>query len=98
VRKVTEAEVVEALRRSLPIDNTQAIRRRTRAGMGWCQGSPDNYSCEDRVVQIIARETGLPIEEIGKRPWPASSIMPKRWFGETEKEWLARCGRGDGEN
>jgi glycerol-3-phosphate dehydrogenase len=96
--KVTEAEIVEALRRSLPIDNTQAIRRRTRAGMGHCQGDPANYCCEDRVAEIIARETGLPIEQVGRRPWPASSVMPKRWFGETEKEWVARCGRGEETN
>ena len=32
--KVTEAEVVEACRRGLPVDSTQAIRKRTRAGMG----------------------------------------------------------------
>lgn len=31
--RVTELEVVRALRRSLPIDSTQAIRKRTRAGM-----------------------------------------------------------------
>jgi len=32
--KVTELEVVRAMRRSLPIDSSQAIRKRTRAGMG----------------------------------------------------------------
>jgi hypothetical protein len=31
--KVTEYEVVTALHRSLPIDSTQAIRKRTRAGI-----------------------------------------------------------------
>lgn len=36
--KVTEAEVVAACHRALPIDSTQAIRKRTRAGMGNCQG------------------------------------------------------------
>jgi hypothetical protein len=36
--KVTEAEVVAACHRALPIDSTQAIRKRTRAGMGSCQG------------------------------------------------------------
>ena len=30
--KVTESEIVTALRRSLPIDSSQAIRKRTRAG------------------------------------------------------------------
>ena len=38
--KVTEAEIVEACRRSLPIDSTQAMRKRNRAGMGGCQGKP----------------------------------------------------------
>jgi NAD(P)H-nitrite reductase large subunit len=36
--KVTEAEVIAACHRALPIDSTQAIRKRTRAGMGNCQG------------------------------------------------------------
>lgn len=30
--KVTEAEIITALHRSLPIDSTQAMRKRTRAG------------------------------------------------------------------
>ena len=38
VRRMTEAEVVDALRRSLPVDSTQSMRKRTRAGMGGCQG------------------------------------------------------------
>jgi glycerol-3-phosphate dehydrogenase len=44
--KVTELEVVRAMRWSLPIDSTQAIQKRTRAGMGHCQGNPENYNCE----------------------------------------------------
>jgi len=82
--RVTEAEVVDACRRSLPIDSTQAIRKRTRAGMGHCQGDPDNYCCEQRVAAIIARETGLAYEEVGTRPWPASSMMPKRIFDKAD--------------
>jgi len=87
--KVTEAEVIEACRRSLPIDNTQAVRRRTRAGMGHCQGEPCNYDCETRVAAIIAKELGISPSHVGRRPWPASSLMPKRWFGDAEKEHLA---------
>ena len=56
--KFTEAEIIEACHRSLPVDNTQAIRRRTRAGMGHCQADPENHGCEQRVAAIIARETG----------------------------------------
>lgn len=109
--RVTEAEVVAACRRSLPIDSTQAIRKRTRAGMGHCQvrnplrsrlplhlsrfqppnprqGDPDNYGCEARVAAIIARETGCPQAEVGRRPFPASSLMRQRIFDERDRERL----------
>ncbi|GMH78834.1 hypothetical protein TrST_g8155 [Triparma strigata] len=85
--KVTEHEVVTAMRRSLPIDSTQGIRKRTRAGMGHCQGDAENYNCECRVADIIARENGYgKKEEIGRRPWPATSTLPQRWLEESEKE------------
>jgi len=91
--KVTEAEVVEAIRRSLPVDNTQAVRRRTRAGQGHCQGDPENYDCEQRVVEIIARELGIPESEVGRRPWPASSILPRRILSEADRQaWIAKAG------
>uniref|UniRef100_A0A6S8B8R7 FAD dependent oxidoreductase domain-containing protein n=1 Tax=Aplanochytrium stocchinoi TaxID=215587 RepID=A0A6S8B8R7_9STRA len=84
--KVTEAEVIEACRRSLPIDSTQAIRKRTRAGMGHCQGDPDNYGCEARVVEIIARERRMNPKDVGTRPWPASSMLSERFIKEKEKK------------
>lgn len=85
---MTELEIVRALRRSLPIDSTQAIRKRTRAGMGHCQGDPENFNCEARVKAIIARECGVPIEQVGGRPWPATSTLPKRWPDEGDKQEL----------
>jgi glycerol-3-phosphate dehydrogenase len=85
--KVTEAEVAEALRRSLPIDSTQAVRKRTRAGMGSCQakGAADGgYDCECRVAGIIARENGYQwAGEVGRRPWPATSTLPERWIPDS---------------
>ena len=83
--KVTELEVVRALGRGLPIDSTQAIRKRTRAGMGHCQGDPCNYDCEGRVKAIIARETGQPVNMVGGRPWPATSTLTQRWIDDKEK-------------
>ncbi|KAL7526588.1 hypothetical protein ACHAXR_001554, partial [Thalassiosira sp. AJA248-18] len=82
--KVTELEVVTALRRSLPLDSTQAIRKRTRAGMGHCQGDPDNYNCECRVKAIIARENNVSVDEVGSRPWPATSTLSQRWIDDDE--------------
>jgi glycerol-3-phosphate dehydrogenase len=83
--KVTEAEIVEAIHRSLPVDSTQAIRKRTRAGMGQCQGDPDNYNCECRVAEIIARETKLSPDVVTRRPWPATSSLRKRWLDDAGK-------------
>ena len=88
--KVTEAEVVDAARRSLPCDSTQAVRKRTRAGMGHCQGE----FCEDRVKCLLARERGVGIGEVAGRPWPGSSILPSRWLSEEEKLTLAGLGAG----
>jgi glycerol-3-phosphate dehydrogenase len=89
--KVTELEIVRAIRRSLPIDSSQGIRKRTRAGMGHCQGDPENYNCEARVRAIIARENGVPIEHVGGRPWPATSTLSQRWINEKEKQHLVDC-------
>ena len=93
--RVTEQEVIDACHRSLPIDSTQAIRKRTRAGMGHCQGDPNNYNCEARVAQIISRETGIPLNEVGRRPWPASSMLKQRhvYIDESEKEHLSRLSK-----
>jgi len=86
--KVTEAEIVEACRRSLPIDSTQAMRKRNRAGMGGCQGKPWNYGCECRVAQVIAREAELPVAAVGRRPWKATAQLERRWLTDKDKARL----------
>jgi len=91
--KVTESEIVEAVRRSLPVDSTQAIRKRTRAGMGHCQANPGNYNCEARVAAIIARETGMPLSKVGRRPWPGTSMLPQRWLNDDDRAYLGRLGQ-----
>lgn len=91
--KVTEAEIIEACRRGLPIDSTQAIRKRTRAGMGHCQASPGNYNCEARVAAIIARETGIPVAKVGRRPWPGTSLLPHRWLSDADKAYMGSLGQ-----
>lgn len=57
---VTEAEIVEAVRRGAR--TVDGVKRRTRAGMGRCQGG----FCTPRVMEIIAREAQIPEEEITK--------------------------------
>ena len=60
--KITEAEIVEAIHSPLPALTVDAIKRRTRAGMGRCQGG----FCGTRVIEILARETGRTIPNIKK--------------------------------
>lgn len=60
---VTEAEILDALSRGIPINDTDAIKRRTRAGMGPCQG---NF-CSPRVKALISKATGLPVDTISNR-------------------------------
>ena len=57
---ITEAEVVEAVKRGAR--TLDGVKRRTRAGMGRCQGG----FCAPRVMEIISRETGIPMEELTK--------------------------------
>jgi len=57
---ITEAEIVEAVRRGAR--SLDSVKRRTRAGMGRCQGG----FCSPRVMEIICRETGMPMLEVTK--------------------------------
>ena len=59
---VTEAEIREAIRRPVSAATVDGVKRRTRAGMGRCQGG----FCSPRVAQIIAEEKGIPLTEITK--------------------------------
>ena len=59
---ITEGEIVAAIRnnpRALDIDG---VKRRTRSGMGRCQGG----FCGPRVIEIIARELGISPDEVCK--------------------------------
>ncbi|MGP3778695.1 NAD(P)/FAD-dependent oxidoreductase [Halanaerobium saccharolyticum] len=60
---VTEAEILDALNRSIPIKTTDAVKRRTWAKTGECQA---NF-CESRIKKIISRELNIPVEEVKNR-------------------------------
>ena len=59
---VTEGEMVEAIHRNPPAYDVDAVKRRTRGGMGRCQGG----FCSPEVIRILAREWGLPYDAITK--------------------------------
>ena len=89
--KVTEYEILDAMRRyGVRVDTTQAIRRRTRAGMGHCQADINNCNCELYVAKMISMEKQKRLRDIGRRPWPATSLLNKRWLNDDDKEYLKK--------
>ncbi len=60
--KITEGEIVSAINENPKAASVDAIKRRTRAGMGRCQGG----FCQPYVVEILARELGKDFTEITK--------------------------------
>lgn len=60
--RITEGEIVRAVRENPPAKNVDAVKRRTRAGMGRCQGG----FCQPHVAEIIARELQIPFEQVTK--------------------------------
>ena len=57
--KVTLGEILDVLSRSVPPHSVKALKRRTRAGFGKCQGG----FCQPRVVLILAKYYGVsPLE------------------------------------
>ncbi|MBU0928300.1 MAG: NAD(P)/FAD-dependent oxidoreductase [Spirochaetes bacterium] len=61
--EVSEGEIVDAVRSVLPVSSMDAVKRRTRAGMGRCHGG----FCTPRVMEIVARETGSPLWAVTKK-------------------------------
>jgi len=59
---VTEAEIRQAIRRPVGARTVDGVKRRTRAGMGRCQGG----FCMPRVAAILAEETGVPLTAVTK--------------------------------
>lgn len=68
--KVTEAEIIDALNRKIEVKSLDGIKRRTRAGMGTCQG---NF-CGSRVRTLIAKKLNIKEEEVTKRGAGSSDI------------------------
>lgn len=59
---ITEGEILDAIHRPLGARSMDAVKRRVRAGMGRCQGG----FCGPKVMEILARELQIPIEDVNK--------------------------------
>ncbi len=59
---ITEGEILDAIHAPAGARDVDGVKRRTRAGMGRCQGG----FCGSKVVEILARELGVEMNEITK--------------------------------
>ena len=59
---VSEGEILDAIHRPLGARNFDAVKRRVRTGMGRCQAG----FCSPRVMEILARELGIGLDEVTK--------------------------------
>ena len=60
---VSEGEILETIRRPLGARTLDGVKRRTGANMGRCQGG----FCYPKVMEILSRELGIPMERITKK-------------------------------
>lgn len=67
-QEVIRQEILDAIEQGAT--TVDGVKRRTRAGMGLCQGK----TCERLVAKIISQETGIPMEQI----LPQTKRMPVR--------------------
>lgn len=60
--KITEGEIVEAIRNPIGARSLDGVKRRVRAGLGRCQGG----FCSPKIMEILARELNINILNITK--------------------------------
>ncbi|MPN17172.1 hypothetical protein SDC9_164522 [bioreactor metagenome] len=77
---VTEGEIVDAIHSPCGAITVDGVKRRTRAGMGRCQGG----FCGPRVTAILARELNIPVTEV-RKDTTQSYLFFDKISGEVEK-------------
>ena len=60
--QVTEGEILRAIRENPPAKDIDGVKRRTRSGMGRCQGG----FCQPYVAELIAKERGMSLTKVTK--------------------------------
>lgn len=60
--EITEGEILEAIRKNPPARDVDGVKRRTRAGMGRCQGG----FCMPAVAELLSEELGITFENVTK--------------------------------
>ncbi|HZK39359.1 MAG TPA: (2Fe-2S)-binding protein, partial [Clostridia bacterium] len=59
---ITQGEILDAIHAPAGAVDVDGVKRRTRAGMGRCQGG----FCGSKVVEILSQELDIPLNEVTK--------------------------------
>lgn len=68
---ISEGEIIDSINRPLGAKSLDGIKRRIRAGSGRCQAG----FCMPKTMEILAREQGIPMEEVTKSGGNSFVIM-----------------------
>ena len=68
---VSEGEILAAIRNNPPARDVDGVKRRTRSGMGRCQGG----FCGPYVMDLLAKEMNVPMEEITKNGGDSRMVL-----------------------
>lgn len=79
--QVTEAEILDCLNRGIPVRSLDAVKFRTRAGMGRCQGA----FCGLRVRELLSRELAIPAAEICGKGECSSTLAERARRSDLQK-------------
>ncbi len=71
--QITEGEIIRALTDNPKATDIDGVKRRTRSGMGRCQGG----FCQPFVAQIIAEHTGKTLDQITKNGKGSELVVGK---------------------
>ncbi len=70
---ITEAEIIDAINSTCGARTVDGVKRRVRPGMGRCQGG----FCGPKVIEIIARELNMSVEDVLKDYEKSNMVVGK---------------------
>ena len=79
--QVTEAEIIDCLNRGIPVRSLDAVKFRTRAGMGRCQGA----FCGPRVRELLGRELAIPADAVCGKGECSSTLAERARRSDLQK-------------
>lgn len=68
---VSEGEILNAIRSNPPALDVDSVKRRTRSGMGRCQGG----FCGPYVMELLSREMNVPMESVTKNGGESRMVL-----------------------